>query len=540
MRTQAALLIAAAALMVRADRYHPADRAGRAAAANLAETDPMFWVNHAQAAITENSQRTVPTNKARNVVMFLGDGMSIPTITAARILFGQRKHATGEESQMSFETFPSTGLVKTYCVNSQIPDSACTATSYLCGVKTNHGMLGINAAVPRRDCLGGRNTANQVESIAEWALADGRDAGIVTTTRVTHASPAGTFAKSADRNWETDADVEAANYNTTACPDIAHQLIHMHPGNRFKVILGGGRRVFLPTNVTDQEGVAGRRTDGRNLIEEWVQDKVDREVSHNFIWNREELLNISNNLPEYLLGLFESSHLMYNLEANNETEPTLAELTETAIKMLSRNEKGFFLFVEGGRIDHAHHDNYAHLALDETLEMEKAVSVAIKMLSEEDSLVVVTADHAHVMAFNGYSPRGHDILGPSNDVDEDDVPYMTLSYTNGPGFRPHVNRTRPDVTAEPTFNTLRWRSHVDVPLDSETHGGDDVAVFAWGSHHSLFVGAYEQSHIPHRMAYAACIGPGQHACNGAAHIGHSPLVLALLTAVVATWSVRQT
>lgn len=112
MQTQATLLIAAAVLVVRADRYHPADRAGRAAAANLAETDPGFWVNDAQAAITENIQRTVPKSKARNVVMFLGDGMSVPTVTAARILFGQLKNATGEEAQMSFETFPSTGLVK--------------------------------------------------------------------------------------------------------------------------------------------------------------------------------------------------------------------------------------------------------------------------------------------------------------------------------------------------------------------------------------------------------------------------------------------
>lgn len=114
MQTQAALLIAAAVLVVRADRYHPADRAGSAAAAaaNLAETDPGFWVNDAQAAITENIQRTVPKSKARNVVMFLGDGMSVPTVTAARILFGQLKNATGEEAQMSFETFPSTGLVK--------------------------------------------------------------------------------------------------------------------------------------------------------------------------------------------------------------------------------------------------------------------------------------------------------------------------------------------------------------------------------------------------------------------------------------------
>lgn len=391
----------------------------------------------------------------------------------------------------------------------------------------------------------------------------------MTTTRITHASPAGVFAKTANRNWENDAEVKAANQDINACPDIAYQLIHKHPGNKFKVsfilwsyynlfsfkcntvvlhcilfrqvILGGGRRNFLPTTVIDEESQAGRRTDGRNLIEEWQQDKAARGVSFKYVWNVSELLQLNDNLPEYLLGLFESNHLQYHMQANLNTEPTLEQLTETAIRMLNRNEKGFFLFVEGGRIDHAHHDNLAHLALDETLEMDKAIKRAVELLSEEDTLIVVTADHAHVMSYNGYSQRGNSILGPSRDTDENNMPYMTLSYTNGPGFRPHVNGKRSDVTQENGFGkyyslffivdsttrllmyafnvyglsvtgTLTWRSHVDVPLDSETHGGDDVAVFARGPYHMLFTGLYEQNQIPHLMAYAACIGPGLHSC----------------------------
>lgn len=204
--------------------------------------------------------------------------------------------------------------------------------------------------------------------------------------------------------------------------------------------------------ILDEEGTAGRRSDNRNLIQEWQIDKANRNVSFKYIWNKEQLNSANSDLPEYLLGLFEGSHLQYNLEANKTTEPTLTELTETAIKMLSRNEKGFFLFVEGGRIDHAHHDNMVELALDETLEFHSAVAKATEMLSEEDSLIVVTADHAHVMAYNGYSTRGRDILGPSNNVDKDGRPFMTLSYINGPGFRSHENGARADVTEEPTFS----------------------------------------------------------------------------------------
>lgn len=79
--------------------------------------------------------------------------------------------------------------------------------------------------------------------------------------------------------------------------------------------------------------------------------------------------------------------------------------------------------------------------------------------------------------------------------------------------------------------SLTWKSHVDVPLDSETHGGDDVAVFAWGPYHQIFTGLYEQNHIPHRMAYAGCFGPGLHACSAADHV--APLLLALISATLA-------
>lgn len=139
------------------------------------------------------------------------------------------------------------------------------------------------------------------------------------------------------------------------------------------------------------------------------------------------------------------------MEADKSTEPTLAELTELAIRSLNRNEKGFFLFVESGRIDHAHHANYAELSLDETIAMDLAVKRAVELLGDEDTLIVVTADHAHVMSINGYTKRGGDILGPSDQVGDDSVPYQTLSYTNGPGARPHVNNERADVTKESNY-----------------------------------------------------------------------------------------
>ncbi|CAG4973227.1 unnamed protein product [Parnassius apollo] len=277
--------------------------------------------------------------------------------------------------------------------------------------------------------------------------------------------------------------------------------------------MGGGRREFLPDTVIDEEGTPGRRSDGNNLIEQWQIDKFSRNVSYQYVWNRDQFMSAVESPPEYLLGLFEGSHMQYHMQANKSTEPSLAELTEGAIKALSRNEKGFFLFVEGGRIDHAHHDNLVHLALDETIELSAAVARAAELLSEEDSLIVVTSDHAHVMSFNGYTHRGGDILGPSDDLGDDGIPYMTLSYSNGPGYRPHSNGgVREDVTKY-DYHDIDFVAPAAVPLESETHGGDDVAVFARGPQHQMFSGLYEQSQLPHLMAYAACIGPGLHACD---------------------------
>lgn len=215
--------------------------------------------------------------------------------------------------------------------------------------------------------------------------------------------------------------------------------------------MGGGRREFLPKDRIDEEGTAGRRTDGKNLIEEWQMDKIKRNVSYQYVWNRDQLLSVGNDLPEYLLGLFEGNHMQYHLESDPSTEPTLAELTEIAIRSLSRNDKGFFLFVEGGRIDHAHHENLVELALDETIELSKAVERAASLVSEDDTLIVVTSDHAHVMTFNGYTHRGGDILGPSDDLGADGIPYMTLSYSNGPGHRPHRENGRVDVTLDEDY-----------------------------------------------------------------------------------------
>ena len=433
---------------------------------NGPESTSEFWRAEAHKMLREQLRKKPNKNKAKNVIMFLGDGMSTSTVTAARICFGQKMGHTGEESSLSFEQFPNVGFSKvikcnevfnyffffiahlfnyhqTYCFDKQTADSACSATAYLTGVKANYATLGVNPKVRRNDCQASLDEQNRVSSIMSWAQKAGKSTGIVTTTRITHASPAGTYSHSASRDWECDDDMlkfpDAAD-----CVDIAKQLIREEPGRNFNVIFGGGRKKFLPKNRE------GQRADNLNLIDEWLMSKNSPKA--HYIQDRKSLLTLQPSNTEYVLGLFESDHLQYHLNAST-NQPTLKEMTVAAIEIMKKNPNGFVLFVEGGRIDHGHHQNQARHALEETVEFALAIDAATQITDEKNTLMVVTADHAHTMTLSGYSKRGHDILGlntMSSDVDK--MPYTTLSYANGPSGGKDRHDMRADEMSE--FKTL--------------------------------------------------------------------------------------
>ncbi|EDV42009.2 uncharacterized protein Dana_GF17216 [Drosophila ananassae] len=474
-------------------------------ALNTEERYAEYWEGLAGETLEQQleSKSRLNTQLARNVMLFIGDGMSIPTITAGRVYLG------GEEKQFAFEQFPYVGLSKTYCANMQVADSACTATAYLGGVKANYGTVGVTAAVQFKDCQAQSQPANRVASIAAWAQSQGMATGLVTTTSVTHASPAGVYAHIANRNWENDAEVLADNGDPTICPDAAAQLIHSPVGQKLSVILGGGRENFLPKDVKDAGGAPGRRLDGRNLIDEWKSQHTN---SAHYVENRKDLLNLSNRTSR-VLGLFAPYHMAYHLDANPTEQPTLEEMVQVAMDILERQSagRGYFLFVEGGRIDHGHHDTLALRAIDETAEFDKAVRYARSQTSTDDTLIVVSSDHSHTMSLAGYSSRKNDIFGINDgQLAADDLPYATLSYANGPGYDTNYLREGGAVKRK-NLRSINMKNKdfmfpSTVPLESETHGGDDVAVFASGPYAQLFSGVYEQHFIPHAMSYASCLG----------------------------------
>ncbi|GFS00841.1 alkaline phosphatase-like [Elysia marginata] len=333
---------------------------------------------------------------------------------------------SGEDNLLMFETFPHVALTKTYSMDSQVTDSAAAGTSMLTGVKVNSGVLGCDSRVTKGNCTNYRSDT-KLKTILHRFIDEGMSTGIVTNSRLTHATPASAYAQSPHREWEGDVDMpfssgfssgdgeiegeeegeeeermESRDHPCKDVDDIAKQLV-MNNKN-IKVLLGGGRRYFLDNTTVDPE--TGR---------EWKRDKRSRNVRGRYVWNRKQFQAVDPGDTDYLLGLFDSSHMAFEIDDENRTQPNLVEMTKKAIEILQKDKKGYFLLVEGARIDFGHHANSAATAISETLELDQAVAAAVRMTNagrrRQDTLILVTADHSHAFSIQGYAPRGNDILG---------------------------------------------------------------------------------------------------------------------------------
>lgn len=441
---------------------------------------------------------------AKNVILFIGDGMGVTTVTAVRIFDGQSKGMLGEENVLPFETFPNVALIKTYAFNQMVADSAGTASAMNTGVKTRAGVVSIGPEANRRSCEGA--LAYPLRTLGELAEQQGKATGIVTTARITHATPAAVYAHSAERYWESDRYMAKPDWEL-GCRDIAFQLTHFSDGGGIDVLFGGGRRSFFGSN---KGGVRVAAED--DLVSDWIDGAAKR----HYITTAAELSSLQPD--EQVMGLFADSHMTYIAKRPSDTdEPELAEMTAKAIDLLEARDSGYFLMVEGGRIDHGHHDGIAGYALLEAQEFAEAVAIALKKIDLSETLVLVTADHSHVMTLGGYTTRGNPILGlvVDNDVTgepnegpsiaDDGLPYTVLAYTNGPGGINQSPRTVPETGVSAVQQALIPLS--DLGLDGvitleETHGGEDVALYATGPWSHLVGGVLEQNAIFHIITYA--------------------------------------
>jgi len=494
-------------------------------------SSPDSWYDKGKDIAEKASILPINNHRAKNVLFFVGDGMGISTITASRILAGQQPNiigtgndrvpSSGEENLLSFESLPWRALSKVYSVDQQTPDSAPTMTAMVTGIKTIGDQIAVDQNIPHgatsEDCKVDL-TGHKLKTILEIAEEKGKSTGLVSTARITHATPAANYAHTTNRDWESDS-----NQPTSDCviPDIATQLIEFNYGNGIDVLFGGGRSYFRPNTSVDPEydSKKGNRKDGKDLITEWLNKYKDG----HYVYDQKGFSALDNHKAQHVLGLFEPSHMQYEVDRDRSEkgDPSLADMTEKAIRILNQNKKGFYLHVESGRIDHGHHAGNAYRALTETISLSDAVTKAINTLKElgvlEDTLIIVTADHSHVFTIAGYPERGNNILGKVISFDhpmegyalaDDNMPYTTLSYANGPGFHEHAPADDASYPAnsgrqnnlkdvDTTDKDFHQQSLVPFTPGNETHAGEDVAIFAMGPKAHLFHGTLENNAIFH-------------------------------------------
>jgi alkaline phosphatase len=408
-----------------------------------------------------------PAQAPQNVIMLIPDGFGPASATFARDYL----RATSGRFELAFDSL-HVGSTRTASSDSRITDSAAAGTALATGHKTYNGAISVDS------------TGQPVATLLEAAEARGMATGLVVTSRVTHATPAVFSAHVRDR---ADEDRIAAQQLTAG----------------MEVIMGGGRRHF----------VGGHRTDGRNLLDEAIQDGYHIAQSASALEQAPS--------DSALLGLFADSHMAYEIDRAQTSQPSLAMMTRHALDRLAGNEDGFFLMIEGSRIDHAGHSNDAAAHLHDILAFEEAVATALEYArSDGETLVLVLSDHetgglsvgrnrdgegiyqwhpkplAEVKASQGAMVRrimaGDDpkrVLATSAGIDS-----LTAEETQ------QLRASTGDARAlHATLSEIIGRRSL-VGWTSLAHTAVDVSTYAYGPGWEAFIGSHENTHIAHALA----------------------------------------
>lgn len=382
--------------------------------------------------------------QAKNLVLFVVDGMGPVAVTAGRLFKG------GETSRLRMESFQALARVKTYSLDAQSTDAAAANTALLTGSKVNNG------SVSMQNCGG---SATALPTLLEAAAGSGRATGLVTTTTVTAASAAPAYAHHCDRN---------------ARFDIATQL-------DVDVAFGGGSDDFT------------QRGDARNLLTE--AETAGYEVV--------SALGELTPTATRAIGLFTTSGPL-PFDVDRTTEPSLADMAEAAVQILARDNDGFVLVIDASRMDHAMHEARSRMALNEMMAVDAAVTRIMNLVNLSETLVVVTGNHDHSMQMNGYNQRGASVADVVRSVgngsvatDAEGLPYPVLFF--GAGLVRPASRAASDVNniSLNTFQTLAALRSSDSP-----HGLTDVPLMAEGAGASRFTGTMENAEVGARLKAA--------------------------------------
>ncbi|MGM0545396.1 MAG: alkaline phosphatase [Bacteroidota bacterium] len=307
--------------------------------------------------------------EAKNVIFMVSDGMSAGTLSMANLLkkrqFGSECHWIDlYNSDRKFHR----GLMDMASLNSPVPGSAAAASSWGSGHRINN--MAVNTGPDGEEY----KPINQIFKDA------GKKTGLVTTARITHATPAGFSVNIDSRNKED-------------------QIARKYLQREYDLMLGGGARHFESDS----------RNDGEDLISKFS------EKNYTIARNKQELTQASSDNP--LLGLFYDSHLPYSIDhqtidEHQENIPTLAEMTENALGHLE-NQNGFILQVEGGRVDHGAHSNDAAGMLYDQIAFDDAIKVALDFVDQrDDTLLIITTDHGNANPALNAAGEGYNDSGP--------------------------------------------------------------------------------------------------------------------------------
>ncbi len=432
---------------------------------SLALTSVVTWGVTRSDVIKADGKASDP--KIKNVIVLIGDGMGPSYMTAHRYMKDNPK--TFEMESTEFDNH-LVGTQKTYPEDEHqnITDSASAATAMSAGVKTYNAAIAVD------------NDQAEVKTVLEQAKEQGKSTGLVATSEITHATPAAFGAH----------DISRKNMDAIANDYFDEKINGKH---KVDVLLGGGVNNFV-------------RKD-RNLTEEF------KKSGYSYVTDREQLLNDKS---DQILGLFAPGGLDKMIDRNEKT-PSLEEMTNAAINRLNKNDKGFFLMVEGSQIDWAGHDNDVVGAMSEIEDFEKAFKAAIEFAKKDKhTLVIATADHStggFSLGVNGeYNFNANAIkaaqrtpdfmaneIAKGANVEETLKKYIDLQLTTEEiksvnDIAPSKDVTKIDNAIEEIFNKRSFTGWT-----TGGHTGEDVNVYAFGPGKYLFSGVQENTNLAKRV-----------------------------------------
>ena len=411
--------------------------------------------------------------KVKNVIVLIGDGMGNQQRRIAALVEG---NGDGNH-RLSMEKMTTSGVAFNHSLDAIVTDSAASGTALSTGFKTKNGMVGMTPDNKVR------------KTILEVCKGLGKSTGLVTTVTIAHATPACYGAHVTHRN---------------KYPEIAVQYLK----GGIDVLMGGGQCDFLPRSMK------GKRKDDRNLIEEY------KKAGYFYIDDLQGLKKLNPDKDQKVLGLFSFGAMAYEVDRNTSKEPSIAEMTKSSISILSRNPKGFFLMVEGGKIDWANHANDVSGSVYDTIAFDKAVKVAMDYAKKnKDTLVIVVNDHetggmtitstTNISAIKKLKSSSEKMQA----MIRKDGSNVHEVFRDHAGITDHTGKER-QMVADEAAGKLKARdewgyggsiiAHIicrrtGVMFATGGHSGTPVIVAAYGPGSEIFDGFYDQSDIPKKI-----------------------------------------